>query len=114
VVAATGGWLAAAIATGPMVRPLPQAAAITMVIAGIPWWIRRRRRARVRVERTIGAWLDIAGPVGLAGSRIVSVVADAWGWTARVILRKGTSAEDAIAKIPAITPDQAASCSATP
>ena len=30
------------------------------------------------------------------------MVADAWGWTARVILRKGTSAEDAIAKIPAI------------
>ena len=102
VVAATGGWLAAAIAIGPTVRPLPQAAAISTVIAGIPWWIHRRRRARVRVERTIGAWPDIAGPAGLAGSRIVSVVADAWGWTARVILRKGTSAEDAIAKIPAI------------
>ncbi len=102
VVGATGGWLAAAIAIGPAVRPLPQAAAISTVILGIPWWIHRRRRARVRVERTIGAWPDIAGPAGLAGSRIVSVVADAWGWTARVILRKGTSAENAIAKIPAI------------
>ena len=102
VVAATGGWLAAAIAIGPKVRPLPQIAAITTVILGIPWWIHRRRRARVRAEQTIAAWPDIAEPVGLAGSRIASVVADAWGWTARVILRKGTSAEDAIAKIPAI------------
>ena len=102
VVAATGGWLAAAIAFGPRVEPLPQIAAITTVILGIPWWVHRRRRARVRVERTIAAWPDIAEPVGLAGSRIVSVVADAWGWTARLILKKGTSAEDAITKIPAI------------
>ena len=102
VIAATGGWLAAAIAIGPKVKPLPQIAVITTMVLGIPWWIHRRRRARVRVERTIAAWPDIAEPIGLAGSRIASVVADAWGWTARVILKKGTSAEDAIAKIPAI------------
>ncbi len=72
------------------------------MVLGIPWWIHRRRRARVQVERTIDAWPDIAEPIGLVGSRIASVVADAWGWTARVILHKGTSAEDAIVKIPAI------------
>ncbi len=102
VVAATGGWLSAAIAIGPKVEPLPQIAAITTVVLGIPWWVHRRRRARVRVERTIAAWPDIAEPAGLAGSRIATVIADAWGWTARLILKKGTSAEDAIAKIPAI------------
>ena len=101
-VAATGGWLSAAIAAGPLARPLPQVAAIVTMVLVIPWWIHRRRRARVRVERAIDAWPDIAEPVGLVGSRIASVVADAWGWTARVILRKDTSAEDAIAKIPAI------------
>ena len=31
-----------------------------------------------------------------------SAAGDAWGWTARVILRKGSTTEDAIAKIPAI------------
>jgi len=102
VVAVTGGWLSAAIAVGPMVRPLPQVAVIGTVVLGIPWWIHRRRRARVRADRTIDAWPDIAEPAGLAGSHIASLVADAWGWTARAILRKGTSAEEAIAKIPAI------------
>jgi S-DNA-T family DNA segregation ATPase FtsK/SpoIIIE len=102
VVAVTGGWLAASIAIGPIVKPLPLIAAIATVALGIPWWIHRRRRARVRAERTIGAWPDIAEAIGLPGSHIASVVADAWGWTARVILRKGTSADDATAKIPAI------------
>lgn len=37
-----------------------------------------------------------------AGSRIASAAGDAWGWTARVVLRKGGTAEDAVAKIPAI------------
>jgi S-DNA-T family DNA segregation ATPase FtsK/SpoIIIE len=101
-VAVTGGWLSAAIAAGPTVKPLPQIAVTGTVALGIPWWIHRRRRARVRVNRTIEAWPDIARPIGLAGSHIASVVADAWGWTARVILRKGTSAEEAITKIPAI------------
>ena len=101
-VAVTGGWLSAGIAIGPTVKPLPEIAVISTVILGIPWWIHRRRRARVRVDRTIEAWPDIGEAAGLAGSRIASVVADAWGWTARVILRKGTSAEEAIAKIPAI------------
>jgi hypothetical protein len=102
VVAVTGGWLASAIAIGPTTKPLPLVAAIATVALGIPWWIHRRRRARVRIERTMDAWPDIAESIGLPGSHIASAVKDTWGWTARVILRKGTSADDAIAKIPAI------------
>ena len=102
VIAATGGWLSAAIAIGPATKPLPAIAGIATVILGIPWWAHRRRRARVRAERTIQSWPSIADNIGLPGSRIASLVVDAWGWTARVILRKGTTAAQAIDKLPAI------------
>jgi S-DNA-T family DNA segregation ATPase FtsK/SpoIIIE len=102
VIASAGGWLSAAIALGPLMRPLPQIAGIATVILGIPWWLHRRRRARVRIERTIQAWPSIADAIGLPGSRIASAAGDAWGWTARVILRKGATAEDAVAKTAAI------------
>jgi DNA segregation ATPase FtsK/SpoIIIE, S-DNA-T family len=102
VAAATGGWLTAGIATGPTTKPLPAIAAIATVILGIPWWAHRRRRARVRIERTIQSWPDIAENMGLAGSRIASATGDKWGFTARVILRKGTTAAQAINQIPAI------------
>ncbi len=102
VIAVTGGWLAAAIAIGPAVKPLPVIAVLGTLILGIPWWAHRRRRARVRAERTIDAWPDIAQNIGLPDSRIVSLVVDAWGWTARVILRKGTTAGQAIDRLPAI------------
>ncbi len=102
VVAVTGGWLAAAIATGPTVRPLRLTAFAATVILSIPWWFHRRRRAKVRVEKAIASWPDIADAVGLPGSRIVSAVVDAWGWTAHVMLRKGTTAAHAIARIPEI------------
>ena len=102
VAAVTGGWLTAAIAAGPTAKPLPRAAFIATVILGIPWWAHRRRRARVRAERTIQTWPTIADDMGLPGSRIASVVVDAWGWTARVILRKGTTTHQAINNIPGI------------
>jgi S-DNA-T family DNA segregation ATPase FtsK/SpoIIIE len=102
VVAMTGGWLAAAIANGPTAKPLPKIALIATVILGIPWWAHRRRRAKVRAEHTIQRWPGIAENVGLPGSRIASIVVDVWGWTARVILRKGTTADEAINKLPSI------------
>ena len=102
VIAVTGGWLAAAIAAGPAVKPLPAIAGIATVIFGIPWWAHRRRRARVRAVRTMQAWPEMAENIGLPRSRIASVVVDAWGWTARVILRKGTTAAQAIEKLAAI------------
>jgi S-DNA-T family DNA segregation ATPase FtsK/SpoIIIE len=102
VIAALGIWMSVAIAIGPLISPLPHIAAIATLILGIPWWAHRRRRARVRIERTVQAWPDLAHNMGLPGSRIASAVGDAWGWSARLTLRKGTSVEDAIAKIPAI------------
>src|SRR6266851_4927171 len=102
VIAVTGGWLAAAIAAGPSVKPLPAIAGIATVILGIPWWAHSRRRARVRAVRTMQAWPEMAENIGLPRSHIAAVVVDAWGWTARVILRKGTTAAQAIEKLPAI------------
>jgi S-DNA-T family DNA segregation ATPase FtsK/SpoIIIE len=102
VIAVAGGWLAGAIANGPLIKPLPVVAATATVTLAVPWWFHRRRRAKVRVERTISGWPDIADDIGLPGSRIASVVVDAWGWTARVMLRKGTTVRHAIAKIPDI------------
>ena len=102
VIAVTGGWLAAAIAAGPATRPLPAVAGIATVILGIPWWFHRRRRAKARVEKTIAAWPDVAENAGLPGSEILSVVVDAWGWTARVLLRKGLTPGQVIARIPAL------------
>jgi hypothetical protein len=102
VAAICGGWLAAAIAAGPVVKPLLIVALIATVILGIPWWFHRRRRAKVRVERIISWWPHIAGTVGLPESRIASAVVDTWGWTAHIILKRGTTAAHAIAKIPEI------------
>ena len=56
----TGGWLAMATALGPFTPPLPQALGIGTVVLAVPWWAHRRRRAKVRVERTLAAWPDIA------------------------------------------------------
>jgi S-DNA-T family DNA segregation ATPase FtsK/SpoIIIE len=81
---------------------LPVTALIATVILAVPWWFHRRRRAKVRVERTISGWPEVADNIGLPGSHIASVVVDAWGWTARIILRKGTTVAHAIARIPDI------------
>jgi len=102
VTAVTGGWLAAAIASGPAAKPLPAIAGIATVLLGIPWWFHRRRRAKARVEKTISAWPEVAENAGLPGSEILSVVVDAWGWTARVLLRKGVTPGQVISKIPAL------------
>ncbi len=102
VIAVTGGWLSAAIAAGPAVKPLPLMAATATVVLGIPWWFHRRRRAKARVERTVAAWPGVAENAGLPGSEILSVVVDAWGWTARVLLRKGITTNQAISRIPAL------------
>lgn len=102
VMTACGGWLTAAIAHGPAAKPLPTIAAIGTVVLGVPWWAHRRRRARVRAIRTIQAWPELAENMGLPGSRIASIVNDTWGWTGRLILRKGTTAAQAINQLPAI------------
>jgi hypothetical protein len=102
VILAAGAWLALAAALGPLTAPLPSALGIGAVVLSVPWWAHRRRRARVRVERTLAAWPDIAKAVGLAGSAVMSATVDVWGWRARFRLARGQTIADVTARIPAI------------
>ncbi|WP_433177257.1 FtsK/SpoIIIE domain-containing protein [Actinoallomurus sp. CA-150999] len=102
VVVAAGGWLAAATAHGPASPPLPGLLLAATLICGVPWWSHRRRRSRVRIERTVNAWPDLAETIGLAGSRIMSAVVDLWGWRARLALKRGQTVSDVVGKLPAI------------
>jgi S-DNA-T family DNA segregation ATPase FtsK/SpoIIIE len=102
VATAVGGtWLSAATAFGPTAGQLPTLALVATLVGAVPWWAHHRRRARVRVERTL-AWPEVAETVGLAGAAIRSAVVDAWGFTARVALRRGQTVSTAIDRIPAI------------
>lgn len=102
VCGAAGAWLTAASRLGPTHPPLPTVLAVMTVAAGVPWWTHRRRRVRVKVDRTIQAWPKVAEAVGLAGSRVLSAVVDLWGWRARMTLRPGQTVADVIAHVPAI------------
>jgi len=95
-------WLAAAAAWGPGTPPLPTVAWLGTLAAGVPWWVDRRRRARVRVARIIDRWPTFADAVGLPGSQVLSAVVDKWGWSARLALRRGQSARNAVAQVAAI------------
>jgi FtsK/SpoIIIE family len=99
---AAAGWLAAATVIGPFRAPLPQTLAAAGLVLAAPWWAHRRRRARVRVERTLAAWPEVAQAVGLAGSRVQSAVVDVWGWRARFALARGQTITDVISRVPAI------------
>jgi FtsK/SpoIIIE family len=102
VIAALGEWLAAATDLGPGRQPLPWLLVISTGVLGVPWWAHRRRRAKVRVERLLAAWPEIAPAVGLAGSRVMSAMVDVWGWRAQFGLARGQTITDVIAKLPAI------------
>jgi hypothetical protein len=80
----------------PLTAPLPPALGIGALVLSVPWW------AKVRVERTLAAWPDIAKAVGLAGSAVMSATVDVWGWRARFRLARGQTITDVIARIPAI------------
>jgi hypothetical protein len=97
-----GAWLTAATALGPLTAPLPLTMATGVLVLSVPWWAHRRRRARVRVERKLEAWPEIAQAVGLAGSQVMSAVVDVWGWRARLRLARGQTIADVTGKIPAI------------
>ena len=99
---AAGGWLAAATAAGPFTPPLPQALILGGLVLSVPWWAHRRRRAKVRVERKLTAWPEIAQSVGLPGSQVMSAVVDLWGWRCRIRLARGQTITDVIAKIPGL------------
>jgi hypothetical protein len=97
-----GGWLTAATALGPATSPMPALAVGLSLVCALPWWASRRRRARVRVERKLESWPEIANVIGLAGSQVMSAMVDVWGWRARFRLARGQTIRDVIAKIPAI------------
>jgi FtsK/SpoIIIE family len=97
-----GGWLAAAALRGPLTSPLPQVLWCGAMILAIPWWAHRRRRAKVRVERTLTAWPDISKAIGLPGSQVMSATVDLWGWRARLRLARGQTITDVTVRIPAI------------
>jgi S-DNA-T family DNA segregation ATPase FtsK/SpoIIIE len=101
-VLAAGGWLAVAALLGPFASPMPQVLGIGALIFAVPWWAHRRRRARVRVQRALAAWPDIAKAIGLPGSKIQSGTIDLWGWRARVKLARGQTIADVTTRIPVI------------
>lgn len=100
--AAGGAWLAASTAAGPWRSPLPVTLGLAGTVLAVPWWAHRRRRAKVRVERALAAWPEMADAVGLAGSRVQSAVVDVWGWRARFALARGQTINDVIGRLPAI------------
>ncbi|MFC4007961.1 cell division protein FtsK [Nonomuraea purpurea] len=97
-----GTWLTLAAYLGPFTPPLPAVLSAGAFVLAVPWWTHRRRRARVRVERTLAAWPDIAQAVGLTGSRIQSAIVDLWGYRVRLRLGRGQTVEDAIRQMPAL------------
>jgi FtsK/SpoIIIE family len=97
-----GGWLSAAVALGPATPPLPVLAAVLAFVNAVPWWASGRRRAKVRVERKLESWPEVAKAVGLAGSQVMSALVDIWGWRARFRLARGQTITDVIAKVPEI------------
>ena len=102
VTAATGSWLATATAIGPATPQMPAVAVVLTIACGIPWWANRRRRAKVRVDRMLDAWPEIANATGLPGSQVISALVDVWGWRARLRLARGQTINDVITKIPAL------------
>jgi FtsK/SpoIIIE family len=102
VTVATGGWLTLATALGPATPPMPAVAAGLTLACALPWWASRRRRAKVRVERMLESWPEIARAVGLAGSQVMSAMVDVWGWRARFRLARGQTIQDMLAQLPAI------------
>jgi len=102
VAMSAGAWLSAVTAFGITAWRLPQVLLIGGFVFAIPWWAHRRRRAKVRVDRKLSAWPEIAQTIGLAGSRVQSAVVDVWGWRARFALARGQTLHDVIAKTPAI------------
>ena len=98
--AATGAaasWLTAASAVGVLERPLPDLLGLGTIALGVPWWINRRTRSRVSVEQRIEAWPRIAATrPELRGSEVISAVATAFGWQARVKLASGQTGRKAV------------------
>jgi S-DNA-T family DNA segregation ATPase FtsK/SpoIIIE len=102
VTAAGGLWLAAATRAGPLRRPLLVLLLAGVLAGGVPWWAHRRRRAKVRVVRAMTTWAEDAAAADLDGAHLqhVDVTPDGQQWTARLLLPKGKTLADALARVP--------------
>jgi S-DNA-T family DNA segregation ATPase FtsK/SpoIIIE len=98
----SGTWATLATWLSPGHEPLPVILKLATLVLGVPWWTHRRRRARVRLQRGLEAWPDLADKVGLGGSHIQSAAQTDWGWTARIRLRQGQTVAEAINRLPAL------------
>jgi DNA segregation ATPase FtsK/SpoIIIE, S-DNA-T family len=102
VTAAGGLWLAAATRLGALRRPMLLVLLAGMLAGGVPWWTHRRRRAKVRVVRAMHTWAEDAAAADLDGAHLqaVDVTPDGQQWTARLLLPKGRTLADALARVP--------------
>lgn len=100
--AVSGAWLAIAAYAGPSFKPLPVVMLLSTLVLASPWWAHRRRRAKVRVDRQLAAWPEIADAAGLSGSRVMSAMVDIWGWRARFGMARGQTIDDVAAQLPAL------------
>ena len=95
-------WLAAATASA-LARPLPWSSWSAACVLAVPWWAHRRRRARVRVERTARR---LAGDRRRRSGWPAPGSCQPW-WTCGAggpgsRLARGQTITDVIAKLPAI------------
>jgi len=95
-VALAGTWLSAAVTAGPGAGPLPGLGMLFTLAGAIPWWIHRRRRARIHVERKLSAWPGVADQIGLTGSRVASATVGRFGYVVRLALRRGQTVQQAV------------------
>jgi DNA segregation ATPase FtsK/SpoIIIE, S-DNA-T family len=102
VTAASWLWLAAATRLGPLCRLLLLVLLAGVLVGGVPWWTHRRRRAKVRVVRAMTTWAEDAAAADLDGAHLqaVDVAGDGKQWTARLLLPKGKTLADALARVP--------------
>lgn len=102
VVGSIAGWLTAATIAGVSAGPLRVLAMLAMAGLGAPWWWNNDRRRLVRIRRVMERFPDTAERARLDGAQMVSAEIGRYGWAARLRLRRGQHARNAIDAIPAL------------
>ncbi|MFG1921734.1 FtsK/SpoIIIE domain-containing protein [Cryptosporangium sp. NPDC048952] len=95
-VALAGTWLSATITAGPGTGPIPGLGLLFTLAGAVPWWVHRRRRARIQVDRMLSAWPGVADQIGLTGSKVASATVGKFGYVVRLALRRGQTVQQAV------------------